>query len=255
MRGIIEKIDNNKFTIIDDENIKKEITIKQTKKAKKDYGITMEDVKEGFKIEFDENTSPQIGTYYISKILENNSKPQKKNISVQEVKERLAKATTKKDDNEKSCKHRYAYNFISYNEDIKRTKRVMGENTGTISIVVETLTPTSVEEFGTDNYVIQGSSLKGVIRNLIEAVSNSCFKHFKEEKYKEFGGQLDFKNSFPKILNACNTFNNTCYACNIFGTTDIIEKKEVNNNIKDINRAQSSKLFFSDAVIIENKKV
>ena len=44
MRGIIEKIDNNKFTIIDDENIKKEITIKQTKKAKKDYGITMEDV-------------------------------------------------------------------------------------------------------------------------------------------------------------------------------------------------------------------
>ena len=65
------------------------------------------------------------------------------------------------------------YNFISFNEEIKRTERVIGENTGTLSIILETLTPTSVEEFGENNYVIQGSSLKGMIRNVLEIISFS----------------------------------------------------------------------------------
>lgn len=250
MRGIIVKTykGQSKLDINVDGEVKT-IEVKQSKKNK----IKIDDILEGYQVEVGKNDMN--GKPEIKEILTSELKPfSESGVEVKKNIENKIDSNPIKITKEKS-KHRYAYNFISFNEEIKRTERVIGENTGTLSIILETLTPTSVEEFGENNYVIQGSSLKGVTRNLIEAISNSCFKNFKEEKYREFGGQLDFKNSFPKTLNACNTFNNTCYACNIFGTTDIIEKKEINNNVKEINKAQSSKLFFSDAIILNGKKV
>jgi len=68
-------------------------------------------------------------------------------------------------------------------------------------------------------YIIPGSSLKGMIRNLVETVGNGCFKLFDGE-YSEHSWPTDanYKNKVPRDFQECPDANNLCIGCRMFGT-------------------------------------
>lgn len=229
MKGIIEKVDkaNKKITINGKEyQIGKKVWNRENLENKLDSGIEIEyDIKGS---NFDFKKISTVSAYDNNR--KNNKTNNNNNINSKKV-------------------HKYPYNFISFDENIKRNKRKIGKHSGSISLKIKTLTPTSVEEIDRGKYAIQGSSLKGMFRTLVESLTNSCFKNFHEKKYREFGGQKNYNSLFPKELNACDDYEKICYACNMFGTTDLKRKIEKDGKIKEVNQAVSSKLFFSDAIV------
>lgn len=80
-------------------------------------------------------------------------------------------------------------------------------------------------------YIIPGSSLKGVIRSLVETVGNGCFLLF-DEKY---GRGANYRNRIPNEFKKCSEPNRLCIACRMFGT---IQGSDV----------LKGKVFFNDAV-------
>ncbi len=67
-------------------------------------------------------------------------------------------------------------------------------------------------------YIIPGSSLKGVLRSVVEAVGNGCFTLLKDEapsRYREEGSA--WKNKTDPRFNACNDNKRLCPSCRIFG--------------------------------------
>lgn len=57
-------------------------------------------------------------------------------------------------------------------------------------------------------YVIPGSSLKGSVRSMLEAISRSCLLVYQARP------------SAPRKLNRCNSSGNLCPACRLFGAQD-----------------------------------
>jgi CRISPR/Cas system CSM-associated protein Csm3 (group 7 of RAMP superfamily) len=64
-------------------------------------------------------------------------------------------------------------------------------------------------------YAIPGSSLKGMLRSLVETLGNGCFTlydgHYESHK-------VDYRQNLPASFQHCNNVNNLCIACRTFGT-------------------------------------
>lgn len=79
---------------------------------------------------------------------------------------------------------------------------------------------------------IPGSSLRGVIRNVYEAITDSCFGTMKEENIKKKIKKLE--NTGLEAMMQCNTQRiNHCPACSLFGTAE--------------NEGRGSRIRFTDA--------
>lgn len=69
-------------------------------------------------------------------------------------------------------------------------------------------------------YVLPGSSLKGVLRELVETLGNGCFTLFdREYKYWHIHEreEIDYGKLIPREFNRCNSHSQLCIACRIFG--------------------------------------
>jgi len=67
--------------------------------------------------------------------------------------------------------------------------------------------------------IIPGSSLKGMIRNLVETVGNGCFKLFdKSYTEKSWPTSVDYYDKIPRGFIECKQEKNLCIACRMFGT-------------------------------------
>lgn len=68
--------------------------------------------------------------------------------------------------------------------------------------------------------IIPGSSLKGVIRSVAEAVEASCFTLFNERGYRGSGitGGMFLRVDLPKGFQHCSDRNRLCPACRMFGS-------------------------------------
>lgn len=73
-------------------------------------------------------------------------------------------------------------------------------------------------------YFIQGSSLKGMLRNVVETVGPGCWLLF-DGKYKGGNGeQKNYIEKLPKGFSKCNNLEKLCPACRLFG---IVNGKDV----------------------------
>jgi len=61
-------------------------------------------------------------------------------------------------------------------------------------------------------YFIPGSSLKGLLRSLVEVVGNGCYSKF-DGKYK----QAYYVNKIPDNFKLCNDYSSLCIGCRLFG--------------------------------------
>jgi len=61
--------------------------------------------------------------------------------------------------------------------------------------------------------IIPGSSLKGVIRSVAEAVANSCLSQFAEI----YGNNANYANYITDDFRPCSDINNLCITCRMFG--------------------------------------
>lgn len=101
----------------------------------------------------------------------------------------------------------YPYNFVRFEEKVIRKERVNSGISGTLECSLITHSPLfipglkkvnsnghSKEYFleENNNYVIPGSSLKGTLRTVLEAVSNSCIINIEEEQLEERKTAGDF---------------------------------------------------------------
>jgi CRISPR/Cas system CSM-associated protein Csm3 (group 7 of RAMP superfamily) len=68
------------------------------------------------------------------------------------------------------------------------------------------------------NYIIPGSTLKGMIRNVFEALGNGCLTLFDERyKGKNREERVDYKPKVAPSFQHCNNPTNLCIACRTFG--------------------------------------
>jgi CRISPR/Cas system CSM-associated protein Csm3 (group 7 of RAMP superfamily) len=69
-----------------------------------------------------------------------------------------------------------------------------------------------------NQYIIPGSTLKGMLRNVFEALSNGCLTLF-DERYKGKSREehIDYKQKVPPKFQHCNDVTNLCIACRTFG--------------------------------------
>jgi hypothetical protein len=107
--------------------------------------------------------------------------------------------------------------------------------------------------------VIPGSSLKGMVRAVAEAASNSCFSVLNETYVKRWD---DFANAYPPSLRFCghsetpdaettaNEAKRFCPTCRIFGTA--AEEGAGTSQIGAVPRAFQGKVRFSDAIFQED---
>jgi CRISPR/Cas system CSM-associated protein Csm3 (group 7 of RAMP superfamily) len=65
-----------------------------------------------------------------------------------------------------------------------------------------------------DEYIIPGSSLKGLLRYLVETLGNGCLTLF-DAQYER--GRINYFGETPKDFQHCNDNNDLCIACRIFG--------------------------------------
>lgn len=66
------------------------------------------------------------------------------------------------------------------------------------------------------DYFIQGSSLKGMLRNVIETVGPGCWLMF-SGKYKSGDGEKNYTKKLPREFSICDRPDNLCPACRLFG--------------------------------------
>ncbi len=101
-------------------------------------------------------------------------------------------------------------------------------------------------------YAIPGSSLKGVIRSVAEAISNSCM-HVFDGKYKN----ISYKNSDALHKDSCifigehgNLAEGVCICCSMFGMANAKDtKKAPESENKLLPNAFKGKMSFSDALL------
>lgn len=133
----------------------------------------------------------------------------------------------------------YPYNFITLGEKKERKERKLGKNSGRLKCNLINYTPIFIggtkihgnELFLDDrkDFIIPASTLKGEIRNIIEAITHSCIRS-KSDK-------------IPNEFKECTNIKELCFACRLFGT--IIENSS--------NSAYSGKVFFTDAKLPKSK--
>jgi len=68
-------------------------------------------------------------------------------------------------------------------------------------------------------FIVPGSSLKGMIRNLVETIGNGCFKLF-DGNYQEKSWPVDvnYHSKMKHEFKECTNPNDLCLACRMFGT-------------------------------------
>jgi len=69
-------------------------------------------------------------------------------------------------------------------------------------------------------YILPGSSLKGVLRELVETLGNGCFTlldRIYEYKHIQERIRINYANQVPDKFRQCNRNNELCIACRIFG--------------------------------------
>ncbi len=64
-------------------------------------------------------------------------------------------------------------------------------------------------------YIVPGSSLKGMLRCVVETLGNGCLTLF-DGSY-ERGGKINYKREVPDNFQRCNDNSQLCIACRIFG--------------------------------------
>jgi len=69
--------------------------------------------------------------------------------------------------------------------------------------------------------IIPGSSLKGLLRNLVETVANGCFLLF-DGKYERY--RVDYTKKLPRDFRRCRSNRELCIACRMFG---MLERRDV----------------------------
>src|SRR5579884_2444418 len=65
-----------------------------------------------------------------------------------------------------------------------------------------------------DAYIIPGSSLKGMLRNVVETLGNGCLTFFSGQ-YE--GKKVNYAHMVPAAFQHCSNNTNLCIACRIFG--------------------------------------
>lgn len=134
----------------------------------------------------------------------------------------------------------YPYNFVSLGEVVEREERKLGKNSGKLKCILVNYSPIftggeknkskkhTTELFLEDNlnYIIPASSIKGEIRNIIEAITHSCIRS-KSDK-------------IPNEFKECTNIKKLCFACRLFGAT-----------VED--SAYSGRVFFTDAKLPKSK--
>jgi CRISPR/Cas system CSM-associated protein Csm3 (group 7 of RAMP superfamily) len=93
------------------------------------------------------------------------------------------------------------------------------------------------------DYIIPGSTLKGMIRNVFEALGNGCLTLFDERyKGKNREDRIDYKPKVPSPFQHCGDPTNLCIACRTFG---MLRERSQGVFLGKVN--------IGDAVIYENK--
>lgn len=72
-------------------------------------------------------------------------------------------------------------------------------------------------------YIIPGSSLKGMLRSVVETLSNSCLTLF-DGDYRGERERIDYKPRVPESFQHCTNNANLCLTCRAFG---MLEKGQV----------------------------
>lgn len=143
----------------------------------------------------------------------------------------------------------YPYNFVSLGEVVEREERKLGKNSGKLNCVLVNYSPLFIggeksqskkhttELFLEDNlnYIIPASSIKGEIRNIIEAITHSCIRS-KSDK-------------IPNEFKECTNIKKLCFACRLFGVTGNSEEKKEDNMV-----AHMGRVFITDAKTSADKE-
>ena len=67
-------------------------------------------------------------------------------------------------------------------------------------------------------YLIPGSSLKGMLRNLVETIGNGCYSRFDGfYENKSRGKNINLKSCLPDDFDPCKYLNALCVGCRMFG--------------------------------------
>jgi CRISPR/Cas system CSM-associated protein Csm3 (group 7 of RAMP superfamily) len=114
-----------------------------------------------------------------------------------------------------------------------------------------------IDRNGTKTFAIPASSLKGAIRSVAEAISNSCFHMFDGEYEK---GRISYSIYDSLKKDQCvfsdengNLADGLCICCSMFGMANAKESKDEGNNNEDAQKIPNvfrGKVRFSDAELI-----
>lgn len=137
----------------------------------------------------------------------------------------------------------YPFDFVPYPSSIERSAPpdhdAFGGHSGTLSCSLEALSPFLImgeeraesgtgrfqqDDFG--RYVIPGSSLKGMVRSVFEAIVPSCVRTVagKNRKY------------VSKAVSSCSRRNRLCPACRTFG---MLDRGEIHKGVVNVGEAHA----------------
>jgi hypothetical protein len=74
----------------------------------------------------------------------------------------------------------------------------------------------SLQNFG-GNYIIPGSSLKGMLRSIVEALGNGCLTLFDGDYERRSSNPVDYRDKAPRRFQHCESNDQLCIACRVFG--------------------------------------
>ena len=98
-----------------------------------------------------------------------------------------------------------------------------------------------------DEYIIPGSSLKGMLRTVVETLGNGCLTLF-DQKYEK--DKVNFSNKVPGKFQRCKDSTNLCIACRIFGMLRVGKgREESNGNEGDGKTVFLGKINIGDAIV------
>ncbi len=115
--------------------------------------------------------------------------------------------------------------------------------TGSLDVEIKTETPLFIRdpETSTQNprtpgthirnahgdYIIPGSSLKGMLRTVAESLGNGCFTLFDGEyEYKNHRSTVDYRNRLPDEFRRCQQNTKLCITCRTFGMMQLSRERD-----------------------------
>jgi CRISPR/Cas system CSM-associated protein Csm3 (group 7 of RAMP superfamily) len=128
---------------------------------------------------------------------------------------------------------------------------------GHIALTIEVETPLFIGGSGqpkeslrdkSGDYIIPGSSLKGMLRNVTEALCRGCLTLF-DGSYKD-DKTIFYDNMVPPVFRRCGVNTDICLSCRIFGmmqAKDSYTGREDKKDIKEGRRLFLGKVNISDA--------